>query len=377
MANKKPSSDDKGKWWPEESKGIELKIHDACCKDETQKVTHFLLRRRKDINTKLIDKNGSLLVAIGNNNLFLVDALLNIGCNPNATNSNKEPALFVAFANGNMCTANSLLNHGANIEDTLLLADRKGLDNIVEKVIELNINEMDVRERQSPLHAAIEKRNLEIVKLLLRHNVDANRIDNSGKTPLSFAVAKGNIKIIKELLNNGAQVDGKSSPGHGYTPFLNALFYNEIDQHILKAKIKAKILLNHGANIDICWGHGMTALHIMARDGRLDRVKILLKHKANINAVSLSNRTPLHYATMKNRTEVVETLLINGANVNLQDRYLCPPFQYAQTEEVLNIFFEYAIDLNIRNREGDTALENDIRRQNIRFTKMIIYHEGL
>ena len=49
-------------------------------------------------------------------------------------------------------------------------------------------------KRQSPLHAAIEKHNLEIVKLLLRHNVDANRIDNSGKTPLSFAVAKGNIK---------------------------------------------------------------------------------------------------------------------------------------------------------------------------------------
>ena len=153
---------------------------------------------------------------------------------------------------------------------------------------------------------------------------------------------------------------------------MDALFYEEIDQRIHKAKI----LLGHGANIDICWSHGLTTLHFMARDGRLDRVKILLKHKANINAVSASNRTPLHYATMKNRTEVVETLLTNGANVNLQDRYLCPPFQYAQTEEVLNNFFEYVIDSNIRNREGDTALENVIKRQNIRFTKMIIYHEG-
>ena len=219
---------------------------------------------------------------------------------------------------------------------------------------------MDVSKRQSPLHAAIEKRNLEIVKLLLRHNVDANRIDNSGKTPLSFAVAKGNIKIIKELLNNGAEVDGKSSPGHGYTPFLNALFYEEIDQRIHKAKI----LLGHGANIDICWSHGLTTLHFMARDGRLDRVKILLEHKANINAVNVSNRTPLHYVTRHNRTEVVETLLINGANANLQDRYLCPPFQYALSEVVLNVFLEYAIDLNIRNEEGDTALENFIRGQN-------------
>ena len=73
---------------------------------------------------------------------------------------------------------------------------------------------------------------------------------------------------------------------------------------------------------------------------------------------------------------IVDILLTNGANVNLQDMFLMPPFQYAPTEEILNIFFEYAIDLNIRNREGDTALENDLRRQNIKFTKMIIYHEG-
>ena len=81
-----------------------------------KKVTHFLLRRRNDIDTKLIDKNGSLFIAIGNNNLFIVDGLLNIGCNPNAKNSNKEPALFVAIVNGNMSIANSLLNHGATLK---------------------------------------------------------------------------------------------------------------------------------------------------------------------------------------------------------------------------------------------------------------------
>ena len=255
-------------------------------------------------------------------------------------------------------------------EDTLHLAIGKGLDDVVVKVFELNINEMDVTKRQSPLHAAIEKRNLEIVKLLLRHNVDANRIDKSRKTPLSFAVAKGNIKIMKELLNNGAEVDGRSSCG--YTPFLVALLYGEIDQPIYKAKI----LLDHGANIDICLFHGLTALHYMAIDGKLDRVKILLEHKANINAVNVSNRTPLHYATLNSRMNIVEILLNNGANVNLQDIFLNPPFRYAPTKEILNIFFKYAIYLNMRNREGDTALENFIKRQNIRFAKAIIYQDS-
>ena len=114
----------------------------------------------------------------------------------------------------------------------------------------------------------------------------------------------------------------------------------------------------------------------MAIHGRLDRVEILLKHKANINAVNVSNRTPLHYATLNSRMNIVEILLNNGANVNLQDIFLNPPFRYAPTKEILNIFFKYAIYLNMRNREGDTALENFIKRQNIRFAKAIIYQDS-
>ena len=83
MANKQPLFEHKGGSLTNSSNEVELKIHEACCKNETQKVTHFLLRRRNDIDTKLIEKNGSLLVAIDNNNLLIVDGLLNIGCNPN------------------------------------------------------------------------------------------------------------------------------------------------------------------------------------------------------------------------------------------------------------------------------------------------------
>ena len=129
MANKQPLMDHghESRRWTDSSQSIESKIHKACCKNETQKVTHFLLRRKKDINAKKLDEFGSLFVAIDNDNFLIVDGLLGIGCNSNAKNSNGKPALFVAIIKGNMCIASSLLNHGAKFEKILFSAIRNCL----------------------------------------------------------------------------------------------------------------------------------------------------------------------------------------------------------------------------------------------------------
>ena len=244
MANKTPLMDHEGRRWTDSSQSIESKIHNACCKNETQKVTHFLLRRKNDINAKKLDEFGSLFVAIDNDNFLIVDGLLGIGCDPNVTNSNRYSALFVSLLNGNMCIASSLSNHGAKIEKTLFFAIQYELSDIVKKILELQVDIKKVKTEgypgHTPLHLAIFKCNLEIVKLLLKHNTDPNRMNMKGDTPLYLAVSKGHIGIVKDLLNNGAEVDKKTN---GVTPFLNVLNLEQIDI--------AKILLKHGANVDV------------------------------------------------------------------------------------------------------------------------------
>ena len=53
MANKQPLFEHEGGNLTNSSNEIELKVHEACCKNETQKVTHYLLRRRNDIDAAL------------------------------------------------------------------------------------------------------------------------------------------------------------------------------------------------------------------------------------------------------------------------------------------------------------------------------------
>ena len=344
MANKQPLMDRESRKWTDSSQSIESKIHDACQKNETQKVTHFLLRRKKDINAKKLDEFGSLFVAIDNDNFLIVDGLLGIGCNPNVKNSNKDPALFVALVNDNMCIASSLLNHGAKFEKILISAIQKELSDVVKKILELRVDISKVKEEGylgfTLLLLAIDKCNLEIVKLLLKHNADPNHLNNDGDTPLYLAVSKGHIEIVKELLNNGAEVNRRAL---GFTPFSNAMISNQINI--------AKILLKYGANVDAIiaphWFGGRTSLHDAASEGNLKNVEFLLENNANINAVDDNKCTPLHLATQQNKPKVVKLLLISGGN-----------------------------DINIRNIEVNTALESAFAKNNIRIAKMMAYHDN-
>ena len=246
MANKQPLMDHghEGRRWTDSSKEIESKIHKACCKNETQKVTHFLLRRKNDIIARKLDGFGSLLVAIDNNNFLIVDGLLGIGCNPNAANLNGKPLLL-----------------------------------------------------------AIDRCNLEIVKLLLKHNANPNPLNDKGYTPLYLAVTKGHIKIVKELLNNGAEVDKKV---FGVTPFSKAMMENQIniakillkhgadvDSHLLEYRTSlhdaasdgslenVEFLLEHNANINAVDFYKDTPLHLATENGHTEVVKELLINGAN------------------------------------------------------------------------------------------------
>ena len=344
MANKQPLLEHEGGSCTDSLEWIESKIHDACCMNETQKVTHFLQDRRNDIKTKKLDQLGSLCVAVDNDNLVIVDGLLGIGCNPNVTYSNNKPALFVALVNGNMSIVSSLLNHGAKVEKTLFFAIQNELSNFVKKILELQVDINKLKSerysRHTPLHLAIDICNLEIVKLLLKHNANPNRLNDKGDTPLYLAVSKGHIEIVKELLNNGAEVDKRSL---GVTPFSNAIITNPFNI--------PKILLEYGADVDAIidspWFEGRTSLQIASYVGRLKNVEFLLEHNANINAVDSIKCTPLHLATLANKTKVVNLLLSSGGN-----------------------------DLNIRNEEGNTALESAIAKNHIKVTKMISFHES-
>jgi ankyrin repeat protein len=61
---------------------------------------------------------------------------------------------------------------------------------------------------------------------------------------------------------------------------------------------------------------GLTALHLAARNGRMEVAELLLAKGADVNAATSYGETPLYTAASNCRGEFVKLLLAKGANVN-------------------------------------------------------------
>ena len=316
-----------------------------------------------------IDRHEILFNAIVKKSLTIVEALLKMeDWNLDATNLVGETALLVAFINDRMDIVDLLLKYEAKIEETLVVAIKKGLIEIVEKILTFDIDMYMVQKvaNQSPINFAIQINNLKTVKILLKHNFDVNHETFIGSLPLQVAVSTENIEIIKELLKNGAKPDVYDE--NEMTPLMNALGIDRFDI--------AEILLENGADIDSRSLFGLTALHHAAKNGKVNVVNFLLKNNANIDCVDSHKSTPLDVAN--GLPEVVKILLLKGANSNLISYIGCTPF--ANSSNKMRIYyFDYAtnLNLNVRNSKGYTPFEDDLRYNDISSAKMIFYYLNL
>jgi ankyrin repeat protein len=87
----------------------------------------------------------------------------------------------------------------------------------------LTIGGIDVNCKSSlgvtPLVAAAEGGNIELVKLLLQHNADPNHPSTSGNYPLRAAITSGDGECIMALVDAGADLDMETARG---TPLTTA-----------------------------------------------------------------------------------------------------------------------------------------------------------
>lgn len=83
-----------------------------------------------------------------------------------------------------------------------------------------------------------------------------------------------------------------------------------------------KVLLDHGADVNLMGGPIGTALQATALGGRLEIVQLLLKHGAQINHAVGSHGTALSAAASNGQDDVVRHLLAARADVNTPGGYL-------------------------------------------------------
>jgi ankyrin repeat protein len=140
-------------------------------------------------------------------------------------------------------------------------------------------------------------------------DVNAEPLDEDGRTPLAAACLSGDLDAVENLVKSGANIEALDLEGR--TPLALACFCDNVDV--------MEVLLKAGANIDAVDYVGMTPLATACEDGNMDVIEILLKAGANIEVVDNDGKTPLAIACCIGKPGPVDKLLEVGANVDAVD----------------------------------------------------------
>ncbi|KAK2768684.1 hypothetical protein FQN54_000540 [Arachnomyces sp. PD_36] len=164
---------------------------------------------------------------------------------------------------------------------------------------------------RSALRIAIEKGNINLVKMLLAAGVDVNgQFGFPPSTPLGLAIRNGNTELSRLLLDEGADPNSRTYDTLGGTVLLAAVLLGNIEL--------VQLLLDRGAHINNSGPNRRAVLQAAARTGNFQLVDLLVRSGADINAPAgfNSGRTALQAAVETNNIDLVRLLLEAGADIN-------------------------------------------------------------
>jgi ankyrin repeat protein len=281
----------------------------------------------------------------------------------NAQGPDGSTALLWAAHRGDVAEVKRLIAAGANIS----LGNRYGATPMSEAAVQ-GVTEIlklllaagaDVNspspEGQTALMLVARTGKLDAAKLLLDHGAQIDAKEQwAGQTALIWAAAESQPQMVKLLLEHHADpnmrsvvrdwqrkvtAEGRPKDMHrgGFTPLLYAARESCIEC--------ARLLLEHGADINLPDPDGRTALVLTLLNFHWDFAKFLIGKGADVNAWDFWGEAPLYVAvdlSSPQRTgridlpaiesttgqEIIALLLKSGANPNVQLK-LRPPYRQA------------------------------------------------
>lgn len=127
-----------------------------------------------------------------------------------------------------------------------------------------------------------------IVRCLLVRGAHINITDNDGQTPLMLAMRLRKGKAARYLISRGALIDPIDN--YGQNAFMYACAFGA------RSKVIRKLLDINSAQIKMQDKKGNTALHLAVAGHRVKAVKLLLLHGASIDIKNADGETPLDIA---------------------------------------------------------------------------------
>lgn len=176
----------------------------------------------------------------------------------------------------------------------------------------------DSDEIQVKFEEAVSRSSLAEVESMLdeREELAVNEYAFWGEGVLSVPANNGDRAMMELLMSHGARVPDISKWGARY---------------YFKHYVTAQFLLERGMNPNHMNWREFTLLHDMAHTGDVQKARLLLNHGADIDAIDDEySSTPLGYAARWGHREVVTLLLDSGADPNKAGAPWATPLAWAR-----------------------------------------------
>lgn len=253
---------------------------------------------------------------------------------------------------------------------------------------------------QVPLHIAVQKGDIEIVRLVLDEE-SLNAIDSDGYTPLTASCITGDLEIVELLISSGAKVDYQSkmdkhtalhvAAQYGHPRVGELLLNNHADINAKNKKgftplhlafqrgkrTMIEILIRRKANVNDKLDDNIPLLHMATRKGDENLVLLLLDHNAEIDTQDDRGYTALHYAILNGNLKLMKLLISRHADCNLLTKCGESTLQFAikncKTYTLIETLLQCKVDRNYRgNERGDTALHLAVRNGGYRIVELLL-----
>ena len=340
----------------------------------------YYLEKGVDINILCKDNNSLLYYSLQNKSDEIFNILIDRDINVNTYSNKGISPLYKACRNRDLIKIEKLLQKGAKIEANIRMTplklviindDYDILDLFINYGLDLNLEIGGV----SLLVGAIKKKDIKLVRYLIKNGVNVNHIDSKNNIPIKVAVIDNDdVEILELILKNGFD-----SMAHQVIK-IDLLLLSMNWNNLKKTEEFLNVFLKYGFRLEEKNERGQSLLFCMVYRLMFSRrnfniLKLLLDFGADIESVDYEGTTMLDEAISKSAYDVANFLIGNGANIERCDKkgnsYLMKLLSYEEEPEnksyirLLNKLLKTRKLIEKKNANGDTPLIIATKENNI------------
>ena len=379
-------------------------LHAAVLGNCTRDTLQEIVAHKAYLNNQNIDNQTALWLACSLSQQDSVKFLLEAGSYPNMADDEGYTSLHSAVHGGcSKKTIRTLIDYGADVNATtkrkqtalLLACEKKNVDIInvlLTSKADPNVADDD---GDTCLHNTVRKHySQEVLLAIINHGADVNVTNKKNQTTLFLACEMGNTEAINILLNAGADTNISDVDG-------STCLYGAVRGHCSKEVLQR--IIDHGANLNTTNKTNQTALllacamnnmeamnillnaqtnpnkpdvngdtclhHVVREHCNKDTLWALINHKSDVNATNRKNLTVLMMACLTENVDAIDVLVSAGAEPNVTNRYgntcLHESVRKRCSKKVLQTIIDHGADVNARNTKNRTALMTAFLHENV------------